>query len=161
MKNSIKHVIGYVALKRQFSSEEMLIALYAGLLTYRNVTAGPSVNPMDYMFSTKHLTSLTTAYGYPLYMKLHLPKLAPTFAWLSKCMISSTFGLYQGTMQDCIDKKTDSLEVIMELHCAINKLVEAMPKQIEVKVNRLAFQQTKASSLGKRTESIMTSETLA
>jgi len=76
-------------------------------------------------------------------------------------MISSTFGLYQGTMQDCIDKKTDGLEVIMELHCAINELVEAMPKQIEVKVNRLAFQQTKASSLGKRTESIMTSETLA
>ena len=153
--NTLKHIREYITLKRQYNTRNMRIALFAGLITYRRVTDGPSLNPMDYMFSTKYTMNITTAYGFALYMKIHLKSMYSELEEITSMMVGSTYGLYQATMQGNDKKKADSLEVIIMLHKRIDTIIEKVPKDIEREVNKVAYKQMEASSLGKRSEMIM------
>jgi hypothetical protein len=155
VKELLLHAKGYWALKSKYSTKEMRVRLYAGLLTYRRVTDGPSVNPMDYMFSTKHMLNISTAYGFKLYMALHLKPMSETIHIFSNKMTRTTYSLYQATMQNDVDKIADTIEIIIGLHKDIDTYTASIPNDIVREVNSMAYHQMEGCSLSKRMERIM------
>lgn len=155
MTEFTKGIKGYITLRRKYPTTEMRTRLYAGLTTYRKVTKGPSVNPMDYMFSTKTFLDLSTAYGFDLYAAIHLPRLQRPIKHFTSIIVGTTYSLYQATMQGNEIKKADSVEAIMALHKDLDEFLEVIPSDIQQAVNSLSYNQIVDASLEKRMERIL------
>lgn len=155
VKELLKHAKGYCTLRTKYTTKEMRVRLYAGLVTYRRVTDGPSVNPMDYMFSTKYMLNISTAYGFKIYMALHLKPVSEPFNRFSSKMVRTTYSLYQATLKNNTVQIEKFLGQISTLHNEIDVFLEDCQKDIDVEVTNMAYHQMCDSSMEKRMERLM------
>ena len=155
MKELFKNVIGCFQLHKDVAPRAMQVNVYSSLICFREVTREATLNPMDYIFSIKPLTSLTTKNGFYLYLKIH-----------NICMVDSVTRLFKGAIDityqvsEAISGNEEALmstlkPKVRQLHGEIDEFVLGMPPEIKPEVDKLTQQLIENASLTNRMKNVL------